>query len=233
MTTTPRRRLLICTAVSLETQQLARALRIAPLRGDETILPEADCSLLQVGIGATSLAVFLQQHHEHFDGVVMAGLAGGLDPKIALGTVCIDSASVPLPAGPWPVVRVQRVDQVVTSPSAKQTLRTQTGADLVDMENARVLELARRFDLPCVAVRAVSDTACDSIPAVGVRLLKPDGNISLLAVLLYVVIQPWNIPPLLRMGEKSKLAAQKLAEAVVTLVHSSWPDMSAQFATVQ
>lgn len=102
---------------------------------------------------------------------VLAGLAGGLDPALEVGTVVVlaghsllgRSAGRALP--PWKPGRGVTVDQAVLSVEGKAQLRQRTGAEVVDMETDLVAAEAERRGLSLLVVRSVSDTARDRVPS--------------------------------------------------------------------
>ncbi|MBO5772552.1 MAG: 5'-methylthioadenosine/S-adenosylhomocysteine nucleosidase [Clostridia bacterium] len=59
---------------------------------------------------------------------------------------------------PWPVVRCASADKFVDSKEDKTRLATQFGADICDMESAGILITSRLNNVPCLLVKAVSDS---------------------------------------------------------------------------
>lgn len=55
-------------------------------------------------------------------------------------------------------------NQPVSSPSAKQTLRRSTSADIVDMESYWISTIAQEYGIPLIVGRAVSDAVNDTLP---------------------------------------------------------------------
>jgi adenosylhomocysteine nucleosidase len=99
--------------------------------------------------------------------------------------------------------------RVVTSPEEKSRLGRM--ADAVDMESHPIMSEARRRGAPAVAVRAISDTADQSLPLDFDRAIDENGNIDWLPALAQVAASPRSIPQLMRFGWDSSRAARKLA----------------------
>lgn len=112
--------------------------------------------------------------------LVSAGFAGGLDPRLTRGAVVRPERAVAPAGDPIALAHgspgaggIVTVTEVIATAPAKRRLAADTGARLVDMETHAVATAARAAGLPCAAVRVVSDTAGDELPAEVARLAEP------------------------------------------------------------
>ncbi len=159
------------------------------------------------------------------------GLAGGLDPALASGSLLLPEAVV-LPSGGRietdPVWRgrlgrlaraenldplaltVVGSDELVATPAAKLALFEASDAAAVDMESHAVGEVARAAKLPFVIVRVIADTHDETIPVSARQGLGEAGRIRLLRVLLELMRRPNETRSLLRLGRESGRALSAL-----------------------
>lgn len=159
------------------------------------------------------------------------GLAGGLDPALAPGTLLLpsrllmpDDGAVSVDAawharaltllGPQRPVTSAMVgtDTAIATAAAKAALFARTGASAVDMESHVLAQAAP--DLPLLILRVVADGAHDALPPAALVGIRPDGSTDLLAVLRSVLRQPGQIPALIRLGKAAAKAEATLRAAV-------------------
>jgi adenosylhomocysteine nucleosidase len=151
--------------------------------------------------------------------VIMAGVAGALDPALQVGDVVIDD----LPPG-WNAPAGARRGAIVTqdgilaTPSDKADLFGRTGALAVDMETACVRQWARGRGVPFVAVRSISDRADQTLDPAVLRLVDSFGNPRPAALAKALLARPSLVPHLWRLGADSKRAAARLGAIVKELV---------------
>jgi hopanoid-associated phosphorylase len=93
---------------------------------------------------------------------------------------------------------------------ANRVLHRGSGASVVDMESHLVAEFAQRSGLPFAAIRAISDTAHQELPAAALLPLLPDGSGDWKAVLNSVLWQPSQIPDLWKMVKGFNAAMETL-----------------------
>lgn len=84
-------------------------------------------------------------------------------------------------------------------------------ADAVEMESFEVLREASACAIPAVAIRAISDLADEALPLDLNRVLDNRGQVSLPRVISQLARHPASLPGLVRLGQRSKRAAQLLA----------------------
>jgi adenosylhomocysteine nucleosidase len=158
--------------------------------------------LAAVGLGAVFLdsrwpALVSSSDHPL---VVSAGLCGGLDPALKNGDLVLPDSVVDGEGRRLPVTGLAErramasglegatpgvlatARAAVATPAAKASLRAATGAVAVDMESARILEIAAAHGCASVVVRAVSDDARESLPAELIGLVEPNGRLRLRAI---------------------------------------------------
>jgi len=132
--------------------------------------------------------------------IVSFGIAAGLDPGLRPGDL-VFADRVILPDGgtletdpDWLqsaraqagrssarsfIGPVAGTDRLLASAADKRSLASDSGALCGDMESAAAAVVAARAGLPLLVVRAVSDSAAQSLPAVARVPLRPDGGISI------------------------------------------------------
>ena len=87
-------------------------------------------------------------------------------------------------------------------------------AAVVDLESAVFAATATRSDLPWVVLRAVSDTATDSVPALLNRSRDDGWAVRRGSVLRGLLTNPGALRPLLELRERVRLCAGRIADAV-------------------
>ena len=168
--------------------------------------------------------------------VLSFGICGGLDPALPPGALVVATAvhrpdEAPLPAdAAWAAAiargclsagllpqlgPVAAAAAVVADPAAKRTLRARTGALAVDLESGAAASLAQALGVPFAALRAVADTARESLPAAAAAGLTPDGDPDLPAVLRALRRRPSDLPGLLRAARRAACAMRALRRAVL------------------
>ncbi len=154
--------------------------------------------------------------------VLTCGFAGGLDPALAPGDVLCSTDDSALrdklrTAGARPV-NFFCATRIATTVTEKLELRRTTGADAVEMESAVIHKVCRERGIPCATVRAISDPANEDLPLDFNQLSKPDLSLDFGKLLWAIAKSPGKIPALLRLQRHSRLAAQRLAEALVKVI---------------
>jgi hopanoid-associated phosphorylase len=160
------------------------------------------------------------------NGLLSFGLAGGLEPGLAAGSVVIATQVVSgnerfAPDDGW----TQRlhlllpesvgrtmvgVDVPVASLPAKQALFALTGAAAVDVESHVVARAAARVGLPFAALRAIADPAERALPHAAVVGMGSDGRPALGAVLRSLAHNPAQLRMLLGVAADARQAMAAL-----------------------
>lgn len=215
-----RRGILIFTAVALEAKAVARAFDMrapSPGRPAESFVLDRPISLHLVGIAARGLPQV--QAAENRRWVIMAGLAGALDPTLAIGQIVIDGCPEPLRErlghrhGP-----IHTADRIIEGPAQKAALFRSTAALAVDMENAAVRRWAGDAGLGFIGIRAISDQADQTLEAIVLRLVDDWGRPRPGAIAAALTHRPTRLKALLRLRTDSNQAVGKLGPSVRKLV---------------
>ena len=156
------------------------------------------------------------------------GLAGGLDPKLPAGTICLPSEVisddgalfetnphwrelVSAAVSDLPVVhgallsRSYSLDSVAEKAAAFRA----TAALAVDMESLAIADVAARHGLPFMAVRVIVDTAADAVPR-SVAAASASGQVALGRLLSGVLQSPRELPALWCLGVRYRKAVRSL-----------------------
>jgi len=162
--------------------------------------------------------------------LVSFGIAGGLAPKLASGSLVLASAVQRAGESPlnidfaWRDRLCARVggdfnpefgdiagsDTVLQTVDEKKGLFEATLALAVDMESHVVAEVARDCGVPFLVVRAIADAAHATIPDVALVGVGKKGEALPLAVLRRAAFSPRTWPALLRLGGSHKKAHDAL-----------------------
>ena len=159
--------------------------------------------------------------------VLSCGIGGALDPALGVADTVIDApVGTPLRAalleqmpGARPGTIIGR-DQITATASQKAALFAATGALAVDMETHIAASVAARHGLAFAAVRAISDTAAETLPPAALVGMNPDGSMALGKVLLSLARRPTQLPALIRTGRSAEAAfraLRRVANAIATL----------------
>lgn len=146
--------------------------------------------------------------------IVSSGLAGALDPELAVGAVVFDGPKglVDRLLTAFPGARAGPVlgsDVPIGSIAAKAEAR-RSGAIAVDMESHIARRVGARHGLPCLVARVISDRADQALPPAALAGMKPDGSISLGAVLASLALHPRQLPALVRTAREAQTAMRAL-----------------------
>ncbi len=210
-----------------------------------TRIAGADIDVFFTGIGGKSawLEAASAIYDSEIDVCISTGLAGGLRPEHKIGEVLVAekvmAAARDLSAlsesslvesavamGAKKVPLFYTADHVVLTAAEKHDLAA--FADAVEMESCGVLVEAGLFAARTVAIRAISDTSEEDLPLDFNKVTNDSGDVSMTRVLGEVVSAPGSIPALIRFGQRSRLAAESLAnflerylQALVAETHSA------------
>jgi len=154
-------------------------------------------------------------------GVILAGLAGGLDPVLKIGDVIMDAkqderiAQLPVVWG-----KIFTADRVISTPAEKAKLFAETGASAVDMESGIAAGHAAAAGVPLIVIRAISDSAADTVPPEILKWVDSKGRPRPATIALALIRKPSLLKDAQRLRENSKLALKNLLDVVRRVVSS-------------
>ncbi|MCH8987488.1 MAG: hypothetical protein IIA92_01610 [Chloroflexi bacterium] len=211
------------------------------IEGATGVHPPVEFQVLGVGPerAGAALTALLEDRRSRVDGVLVLGVAGGVDPDLDTGdllladryalhngaaqgagqaikpdTQMLQSAEQAALDLSIPVCNggALTVDHLVAGPEEREELRTQYQVHSVNMEDYRAAEAAQKAGVPFLAVRVVLDTASQRLPGYLPGLAK-----SPYKVLTNVLLMPWRIPTMLRLKKQLQLG-----QAVLTIFGVSY-----------
>lgn len=167
------------------------------------------------------------------DFCIASGFAGALQSNYRVGDVLVaravqqhgNSATIEcsrrlyesgIEHGAVPVNMLLTTDKLVSTADEKKQLGL--FADVVDMESFAVLSSAQEHDLPAIAIRVITDQVDEDMPADIEKTVDPKGRVRLGAVASYVSRHPLQLPAMIRLGRKSRMAAEALAQYLETYI---------------
>jgi adenosylhomocysteine nucleosidase len=201
---------LILTALAMEKRAIAAEL--------DGYIPSAGLSLQTIGIKAGRLNAEL---FGKFNGIVLAGLAGGLNPRLSVGDVIVEtSANSPWNDLPFHAGKIHTSDHLIASIAEKERLFRDTGCDAVDMEGSLVRKLAESAGIPMLHIRAISDSADEAVPPDMINWINETGRPRPARIAANLALHPSQIPAMIRLGKNSHLALRNLTQALRRIVQS-------------
>jgi adenosylhomocysteine nucleosidase len=203
-------------------------------RRTEILFALADGSLVCIsGMGSEAAARGAQALVDAGAGALVSwGMAGGLDPSLAAGTLLLpteivarngqaiqtsrpwrERLSVAVSSSRLPAIAGKLVTSVgaVGSVADKAALFRETGAAAVDMESLAVAEVAVSRRVPFVAVRVIVDGAGDVLPKAVTAAADAAGHLRLWRVLAALTLAPADLPALIRLARRYRAAGRSLA----------------------
>jgi hopanoid-associated phosphorylase len=165
------------------------------------------------------------------------GVAGGLDPALAPGTVVVaESVIAPdgrrFPARPaWrdavlatllglaPLApgAICGADSPLLTRDAKRDCRARTGAVAVDMESHGAARAAAARNAPFLVIRAIADTAARAIPPWVMDAVLPDGGLAPEKVARALLPRPWMVWSLIGLARDNGRAMNSLSRVATRL----------------
>ncbi len=198
------------------------------MQSEAALLPPGVRTLVS-GADPERLAELLAAQGEDVTAVLSFGIAGALDPELQPGDLIV-ATRIRATAGAWPAdmawaARLARAtaarlgvvagaNAAAADAAAKKALRAMTGALAVDMESQVAAAFAARRGLPFTALRAVADTAEETLPKAALVGLTPDGRPAPLRVLLALARKPGDLKPLRVVAARSRTALEALGHGV-------------------
>ena len=218
-------RILILTALLIEARAIARAFSL-PSDFATAVASKGDLTVAMVGPRAVKLNQVTCDIQPQ--AMIMAGLAGALSSELAIGDIVAEgviSSDFRPPNG----VRLYRgklhtSEVLVATPREKRALFAATGALAVDMETHQIKAFASNRNLPFLALRSISDAACDELNPALLKMVDQNGRPRLRNAAAYAAARPWKVAELLRIQRASNSALSHLTAIIVALLASGWPE---------
>ncbi len=231
------RQVVILAPMPLEMDAIVKAFGLSP-SGGATGTPatgsvgESVVTAIHMGMGpplarAATSRLFDegQPGHAPVDHVMIAGICGGLDPDLDVGTlvnleVVIDHTSGTTyrhdPPGDAPRAGKLVTTEVVSLDPALGRRLLEDGCIGVDMESSAVAEVCDAQGCPWSVYRCISDRAVDGLLDERiVALTNPDGSPNPTEIERLIAAQPELVDRLARLASDTALAARLAAEAAL------------------
>ncbi|HEY4741845.1 MAG TPA: hypothetical protein VIH76_14710 [Candidatus Acidoferrales bacterium] len=193
-------------------------------------LGEVSADFVVTGMGAenaTRCGEILMR--EPYDAVIAAGFAGSLRSELNAGDVIVatavqrqsptlgnpqalnsdrDLAALAAANGATVVETLLSVEKIAATIQEKSQLAPLANA--ADMESFEILSAARTHKIPGVAIRVISDSLNQDLPAGVNSLVDEMGAVNVSGVAKYIVSHPLAAPGVISLGRRSKSAAETL-----------------------
>jgi adenosylhomocysteine nucleosidase len=219
----------IVAALAAESRPLGAARRhgAAPATlGDGTLLVVSGIGPVSAAEGARRLVLSGAR------ALISWGVAGGLDPQLAPGTLVLPEAVISPEGRVFPTTdewrervraavavshpvcggRLLTCREPLGSTDAKARAFRETAAVAVDMESSAVAEVAASQRLRFLAVRAIVDTAADVVPRAALMAASPGRlSVRLGRLLTALAGAPAELPALVRLASRYRAARGALA----------------------
>lgn len=216
-------RVLVVTAVDLETRSLARHLGLDRVAGSSW--PHFRGGALEV-VCAGPRAVHLEARVAGAASaslVISAGVCGALAPDLVEGDLVVPEVVLSAQAERYFTAALRglrragalvTVDAVVATAEQKARLWVETGAFACDMESAPILEWAAARGLAAAAVRGVSDTASRGVSPDLAAVVEPDGRVRTTRAVRVVLSRPRAISEAMTLRSGTNAALKSVAAAL-------------------
>ena len=158
---------------------------------------------------------------------ISSGLAGALSPSLGKSEIVVARAVRAISGGLAQPCHTHLVEIAarmgaktanlfLTSPRVVSTAKEKADAaragDVVEMESLTILNKASETWIPCVAIRAISDSATEDLPLDFNQVTNSSGRISWSRVVLQLARKPSRVPRMLELARHSVEAANRLAD---------------------
>lgn len=192
--------------------------------------------------GIPNARVFLHEQREElwlyaraarslpYTGLISFGTAGGLDPKLSVGSVILGNViATPkeqfIPDAAW-VARLYNTDRstytvpilangkIAVTPADRSSYYIATGCSAIEEESAWVAMVAQVSKLPFISLRVVSDSWNMRLPPAASGAINPNGSTNILNVLRSVLHRPQQLPDLVALGICYNRALNELGKFV-------------------
>jgi adenosylhomocysteine nucleosidase len=179
------------------------------------------------GIGGNSARIAADAAYNHAQRSVSlfisAGLAGALVPDLKVGQVFIpkliigdsDNNEIETPSGTGTLITVG----AIAGAAHKKLFAAKYHAQALDMEAFAVADVARIYNVDCIAMKAISDELDFDLPPLG-RFVTDSGDFRTAAFIAYAAVRPWLWPTVLRLNRNSDIAIKQLCSVLQKTIAS-------------
>ena len=101
-------------------------------------------------------------------------------------------------------------ETILDTQQKKQALHAASGAIAADMESSAIALLAKKHDIPCTVIRAVSDTLDMSLPLRILEQVDPYGDVHLPGLTFALLKKPSDLFALIKLGRGFNKAMRNL-----------------------
>jgi hypothetical protein len=175
--------------------------------------------------------------HDQVRAVVSFGIAGALNPALVPGDPYVGgqvrgetkswdadpALSSFLNQGSKTGIVLAYDDIKATDAASRATLRANTTGDIEDQESHIAAEFAASEGLPFSLLRAVADTASQTLAPAALLPLTPNGEPDTSAILYSVLMHPWQVADLLALSNATTAALETLKAAIAKIDWSQAP----------
>ncbi len=216
-----------------------RALDKKPLKKFTFKLPNKEIILIESGMGAKLAEEALRTAIPGFapDLIVFSGFAGGLHPSLKIGTVCFASGTRATCSEDLFKFRFPKEMNVFLAknniipvlgissetPGNKHALCALADGEMavLDMETAKLTEIALQMKVPFICFRAISDCLHHDIGFDLNDITDGCGRIKLSGVISTVLRRPFALKAFYLAWRRSRLAAKNLCGSVAAFLDMS------------
>jgi adenosylhomocysteine nucleosidase len=159
--------------------------------------------------------------------VVVSGFAGGLDASLEPGQLIAaenlsDSSLLRLLPSEVRRVRLTSVEMPLDTPADKARVRTETGAEAVDLESTALTEICAARHIPVLVLRIVSDAADEPLPLPSdIAYDVEHQRIRPFAIFNHLGEEPAAMDPLARFAHRLPMFQRVLADAIAAVIKAS------------
>lgn len=100
--------------------------------------------------------------------------------------------------------------EIVSSSRDKKQLHVETAAVVLDMETVAVAKVARKNNLPFLAIRAIADPVTMDLPKAIAYSLNDEGEVMMGRLLWFLLGHPLELPGLIKLGLHFNVAKKTL-----------------------
>jgi adenosylhomocysteine nucleosidase len=212
-----------------------RSLSLGSSRAFEATIAGRDAVLVATGEGSgrASQACRALLSELPIGGLIVAGVAGGLSPSLAPGSVIVarrvvdDGETAPAPDRRWAEAAQgcgnAVLGTILSSSSMLCTRDAKAGAyarlgtaepAVVDLESATLARVAAAHGVPYIAVRAVCDTVDENLPLDFNRYCDDSGKLDRFRLARVALSRPALIAPLWHLRRRVATCSERLAELI-------------------